>query len=133
MLLSALALMLTTSTLAQTKSKIRTEPLWVKMMDDPNTNYYKAKEEYDRFWKGKEKPMDEEEELMHKGKDEVQEHGKKMSKRERNHQLDMDYYRYQCKRFENWLRVNKAYVQKDGHILTEDERLKIWEQNKNGK
>ena len=115
-----------------TKPKPRIEPLWVKMMDDHATNYYKAIAEYEKFWKGKEKPADEEH-LMNKGKEPVQEHIRKMSRREVNRQRDMDYYRYQCKRFENWVRVNKGYVQKDGHILTADERLKLWEQSKIGR
>jgi hypothetical protein len=111
------------------KSKAIKAPSWVTAMNDPDANYYKAIKEYEDFWKGKEKPLDEEH-LMNKGKEEVKEHVRSLSKKEIKQQRLMDYYRYQCKRFDNWVRVNKPYVQSDGHILTAEERLKLWEQNK---
>jgi hypothetical protein len=110
-------------------------PLWVTMMEDPNTNYYKAIEEYKNFWKTHVKPTGEAD--MDKGSE--------MKAKEPEEKIDVndkeelqtarlaDYYRYQCKRFEHWMRVNKPYVQKDGHILTADERLKLWEQTQKGK
>ena len=104
-------------------------PLWVKMMEDPNTNYYRAIEEYNLFWKSHEKPTDEEE---LKNKQIVPQKGKHEIEEEATTSID-DYYRYQCKRFEHWMRVNKPYVQKDGHILTAEERVKIWEQTQKGK
>ena len=104
-------------------------PLWVKMMEDPNTNYYRAIEAYNLFWKSHEKPTDEEE---FKNKQIVPQKGKHEIEEEATTIID-DYYRYQCKRFEHWVRVNKPYVQKDGHILTAEERVKIWEQTKKGK
>ncbi len=114
------------------KTKGFTPPLWVKMMEDPNANYYQAIKEYENFWKGKEKPLDEEA-LMAKSLDQVKEHTKAPSKKEVKQERLMDYYRYQCKRFEHWEFVNKPYVQKDGHILTADERLKIWQQTQKDK
>jgi hypothetical protein len=110
------------------KPKGISTPDWVKAMADPNANYYNAIKEYEAFWKAHEKPADEEH-SMNKGTEEVKEHIKKLSKREIRHQREMDYYRYQCKRFENWQRENKAYVQPDGHILSADERLKQWQQS----
>ena len=104
-----------------------TVPSWVKAMNDPDANYYKAIKEYEEFWKGKEKPLDEEH-LMNKGTEKVKEHIKTLSKKEIKQERMMDYYRYQCKRFENWVMVNKPYVQKYGHILSAEERLKIWQQ-----
>lgn len=105
-----------------------TPPDWVKAMEDPNANYFKTVKAYKDFWKGREKPADE---------DELKERSRKapapaapLSEKEMQEQRIENYYRYQCKRFENWMRENKAYVQKDGHILTADERLKLWEQTK---
>lgn len=109
------------------KPKAIKVPGWVIAMNDPKANYFKAIKDYEDFWKGKEKPLDEEH-LMNKGKEEVKEHVRSLSRREIKQQRLMDYYRYQCKRFENWVRVNKPYVQSDGHILTAGERLKLWEQ-----
>ena len=108
------------------------QPLWVTMMEDPNTNYYKSIEEYNNFWKTHVKPTDEED--MRAGHDVKEQQKTDVNDKEETQSARLaDYYRYQCKRFENWVRVNKPYVQKDGHILTAEERLKIWEQTQKEK
>ena len=119
---------------AQKSNRSRTDPtpLWIRAMSDSAANYYAAQQDYKAFWKGKEKP-EEEESLMSSGTENAKEHIKKLSKKEKKEALQMDYYRYQCKRFEHWLLVNKAYVQKDGRILTADERLKLWQSNQKSK
>jgi hypothetical protein len=124
-----IALLITSIGFSQTNSKPKAiaAPDWVKAIDNPDANYYKAVKEYNDFWIGKEKP-DDEEHLMNKGTENVKEHTKKLSKKELKQLRLQDYYRYECKRFENWMYVNKAYVQHDGHILNADERLKLWEQ-----
>ena len=111
------------------KNKPVSPPDWVKAIDDPNANYFKTIKAYEDFWKTHEKPADEEE-LMNKSLEQTQGHIKSLSKREIKQQREQDYYRYECKRFENWERENKPYVQEDGRILTADERLKLWEQTK---
>jgi hypothetical protein len=104
-------------------------PDWVRAIDDPNANYFKAIKAYHDFWKTHEKPADEEA-LMAKSLEQTKAQAKTLSKREVKQQREQDYYRYQCKRFENWVRENKPYVQDDGRILSADERLKLWEQTK---
>ena len=113
---------------AQTTSKDKAHhlPLWIQVIDDTAANYYVAVKDYEEFWKGKDKPEDEEV-VMSQGTEKAKEHIKRLSKREMNEERQMDYYRYQCKRFENWMRINKPYVQADGRILTTDERLKLWQ------
>jgi hypothetical protein len=121
-------MMLSGVTAAQAQSGIKSKntPLWIRVMDDSEANYYDAQKDYAAFWKGKEKPEDEES-LMSSGVENTKEHIAKRSKRELKEEREKDYYRYQCKRFENWLMVNKPYVQKDGRVLTTDERLKLWQ------
>jgi hypothetical protein len=34
--------------------------------------------------------------------------------------------KYECKRFDNWKREVKKFVQEDGHILSYDQKLEIW-------
>jgi hypothetical protein len=114
------------------KGGIKNTPLWIKMMNDSNANYYAAERDYAAFWKGKEKP-EEEELMMSSGTEKTKEHIKRLSKREMKEQRTLDYYRYQCKRFENWLLINKPYVQADGRILTADERLKLWQEKQKAK
>lgn len=125
-MLSALAMSGLTEVQAQSAIKSKTTPLWIRVMDDSVANYYAAQQDYTTFWKGKEKPEDEES-LMSTGVEKTKEHIAKRSKRELKEEREKDYYRYQCKRFENWLLVNKPYVQKDGRVLTTDERLKLWQ------
>ncbi len=114
---------------AQSSKNYNTNPPdWVKAMDNPNTNYFKAIKEYEKFWKNHQKPENEEV-LMTQGVEQVKKHIRTLSKREIRQQREQDYYRYQCKRFENWMRENKPYVQDDGRILSPEERLKLWEKS----
>lgn len=108
------------------------EPSWVKMMDDPNTNYYEAVNSFEQYWKGKELPMDEGELLNeYISREEKREHNRaerklrNMSPAERQ---QYDYLAYQFKRFNNWSHEVKPFVQEDGHILSQEERNKIFEQ-----
>jgi hypothetical protein len=117
------------SSFAQSANRKIPAPDWVKAIDDPGANYYKAIKSYESFWKAHEKPADEEQ-LMSKSREQVQGNIKKLSKKEMKEQRLMDYYRYECKRFDNWVHENKPYVQADGRILSADERLKQWEQTK---
>jgi len=102
------------------------EPAWITMMDDSTVNYFEALKAYETYWKHHEKPEDEEE-LMNEGKEKVEEkrkeHAKKISVAEKEAEVQM---RYQCKRFEDWKHEVFPFVQPDGRILTQAERVKIW-------
>ena len=39
-------------------------------------------------------------------------------------------YGLECKKFEHWKLQVKPYVQADGHILSKEEQLKLWEDKK---
>ena len=39
------------------------EAVWIKMIDDPNVNYYAAVKAYEDYWKTHEKPADPEDRL----------------------------------------------------------------------
>lgn len=109
------------------------------MMDDPNANYYEALKAYEEYWKTHPMPMEEEEEmegaLPEKG---VSEKEMKREERERERELERrkklrgadlevaEYLKYQNKRFKNWAREVKPWVQEDGRILTDEERTAIW-------
>ena len=137
---------------AAKSSDYQNHPAWVDMMSDPNVNYYVAVNTYNDFWKGKQKPNDEAEtmelqsERNHKDKMTEQEKKKfEKEERERKHEKELDSKKqlteedmkqlewkremtYQCKRFEDWMRTVKPFVQNDGRILTEEERMKIYDQ-----
>ena len=106
-------------------------PHWISMMHDPNVNYFEAVAAYDAFWKNHEKPVLEEEELMENGIVAVKEHRQKLNKRELREQQELQKYAYDVKYFEHWKRTVAPYVQDDGRILSSDERLQIWYDQRN--
>jgi hypothetical protein len=107
-------------------------PAWVKMMDDPNTNYYEAIKSFEQFWKGKEKPMEEGELINENMNKEAKKEHRNAERKLRNmspvERQQYDYLTYQFKRFNNWRHEVKQFVQEDGHILSQEERNNIFEQ-----
>jgi hypothetical protein len=99
------------------------KPLWVKMMDDPNANYFAVNKEFEKFWKGKEKPTEEKEIFGNYEKTNVKE--ARLSKSAEAVEYTLDY-----KRFLNWQREVAPYVQADGRILNIEERIQLWQQEK---
>jgi len=98
------------------------------MIDQPETNYYDAIAVFDAYWKDKLKPEGEDE----RGKESKEEEKerrvfekqyKKMSPAERE-QYNLIKYHY--KRFETWEREVKPFVQEDGRVLTQEERIDMW-------
>ena len=45
-----------------TKSDYSKMPYWIEMIKNPNVNYFEAIRAYEEFWKGKKKPLEENEE-----------------------------------------------------------------------
>lgn len=112
------------------------EPAWVRMMDDPNVNYFEALKVYDAYWKSHPKPLSEAEIFGTGGGKEKQREG---GSRETDADLETrkkqlaaqptevnEYLKYQSKRFEGWARDAKPWVQENGHILSYEERMEIW-------
>jgi hypothetical protein len=127
-------LSLISGALAQTTqlSSADKTPAWVRMIDDPNTNYYSAVREFDAFWKGRDLPIEEEEvlneELTGREKREHKKEVRKLGKMTPAERQQYDYLVYQYKRFMNWKREVFPFVQEDGRILSHQEREAIWEQ-----
>jgi len=113
----------------------KNDPVWIKMMDDPNVNYYEAVKAYETYWSGREKPG-EEEEMMAEGTDKVKKREIEKEQREREREssgknglkirLEREDMTYQVKRFENWMHEVKPFVQEDGRILSEEDKHRIW-------
>ncbi len=112
-------------------------PLWIKMMDDPKTNYYEAVKTYEEYWKHRVKPAGEEEEMAEgeKSGGERKRESKRDEKKgakiiltteELRIKNEAETMKYQVKRFEQWMREVKPFVQEDGRILTDQERMDIW-------
>ena len=99
------------------------QPAWIKMMNDSKVNYHEAVKAFSEFWKNKEKPTEEKEifgDIVKNKKTEL-----KTAK-----SGDAVKYRVEYKKFLNWQREVAPYVQPDGRILSMEERLELWEQEK---
>jgi hypothetical protein len=94
-------------------------PEWIKMMNDPNVNYFDAVSNFNKYWKNKEKPVEEEEIFAAKN-----------SKIRENKEQEAILYSFEYKKFILWQKTNLAYVKKDGTLLSHNERLEIWEKEK---
>lgn len=125
---------------AQTDSVVQEAnnlPVWVQMMNDENANYHETVKAFEDYFKTHPLPgVDVEEELM--GADEsakenyereMKEQNKEiLSAQQRKDLVAREQLSYQVKRFRNWKREMKPFVQEDGHILSGEERVRIWEQ-----
>ena len=119
-------------------SDYQNNPAWVQMMSDPNVNYFEALKAYDDYWRGKEQPEEEEEQMEmmasrnHTGKmtdaerkkqdEEIREHERELKRESKktltkDDLLKLEWKRemaYQCKRFKDWKTTVKPFVQNDG-------------------
>ena len=121
----------------QSKPDYSKEPSWIKMMDDKNVNYYEALNAYETYWKSHKKLPGEEEEMSHGKRDfkEMQKESEREQKKDQKKKFteedlkkanDEQEMKYQVKRFEQWMREVKPFVQEDGRILSDDERINLW-------
>ena len=94
------------------------------MMDDTTVNYYDAVKAFEHYWEGRENPLEQIEEREKYGysperEAEITEKLRDLSPEEASWRQEMIW---QCKRFEEWQRDVKPFVQGDGRILTPSER-----------
>lgn len=117
------------------RSDDKTNPNWILMMEDPQVNYYEAVKAFDAYWEGKIEP-EEEDELITEGKitsleaDSLRNARASWTQVQRN---DYENIKYQFKRFKDWKRTVFPFVQSDGRILSEQERLEIFQKQQQAK
>jgi hypothetical protein len=105
---------------------------WLKMMDDPNANYFQTIRAYELYWEKNEKPLKRDAVLSEEHLEDRTETRfiKRMFRREKEtDQAILDGY----KRFDFWKMEVEPYVQDDGSILTKDQQLEIWKKEKTRK
>ncbi|MCC7222573.1 MAG: hypothetical protein IT273_02530 [Chitinophagales bacterium] len=103
------------------KSLFASQPIWIEMMDDPNVNYYEAVEAFNTYWKGRKIPPNKEKRQT----DEYKTFFATLSIAERQ-EYERVFLHY--KRFKNWMRNEKSWVQPDGSLLPEAEKQVIIDQ-----
>ncbi len=107
------------------------KPNWVVMMEDPQANYFEAVKAFEKFWDGREEPQEEmeimNEEITGKEKRAHRREERKLRRMSTSERNRYDYLAYQYKRFKNWQHEVLTYVQENGHILTNEEKLAIYQ------
>ncbi len=103
-------------------------PYWIQMMEDEKANYFEAQKSFDIFWAKREKPVEEKEILGDKN-EAYSKDAKALAKRMKKLPTESQNLAFQYKKFLYWSRAVKPYVQEDGSILSNAERLKISSQN----
>jgi hypothetical protein len=107
----------------------KSSPVWIKMMNDPNTNYYEAVKSFNLFWEGKVVPAETEGEAMDLGKEE----NMKGEETEKDIPEESQQYVYEYKQFKHWELTMKNMIDLEtGRIMSIDEvqQIMIKERNK---
>ncbi|MBO9700375.1 MAG: hypothetical protein J7604_09220 [Sporocytophaga sp.] len=115
----------------------RKDPHWISMMNDSSANYYDILLAYDQFWKKRPEPNPEEEferkqnEKEGKEEEEEEEENKRSLVGRLFHSEEKDVaessqYMIEYKKFKTWKKDVLPYVQPDGSILTQAQRLDIY-------
>ena len=152
-LLICAAMKITNAQISYNKADFKDKPVWIKMMDDENVNYFLALEAFDTYWKGRELPNEENEEremsimppnpkdktavakynreIRERDEEQKREAGKTLNEKDLpEHEWKREMI-LQCKRFKDWKLSVKPFVQNDGHILTIQERDSMYQQKLN--
>ncbi len=101
------------------------------MMEDEQVNYYEAVKAFELFWEGKETPT-EENELFEASIEE-----KAQSNFIANKKLKQDEvarrYSFEYKKFKHWQQRVLPFVKEDGSIMSKQEQLELWKQQRQGR
>lgn len=105
---------------------------WVQMMADPSANYYHTVRAFELYFEQHSKPLDRDDVLSEEFTAEREQRNfiKKLFSREREMPIEL---KEAYKRFRFWRRETEPWVQPDGSILSKEEQLKIWQQERNKK
>ncbi len=96
-------------------------PYWIEMMKDTNTNYFETVTAFNTYWKGRQKPEDENEKFANAGKKENEAKNKNIP------------YSFEYRKFQRWQMQMKPYVQNDGKILYPYQRLQLSRNSRSAK
>jgi hypothetical protein len=138
----SVGVLLVAITYGQGKKNLELEtPKWVKMMYDPNCNYFQTLEEFRNFWKGKalpEEPFEDQEmdvferevglianEKEHSAREVLEELARKAKKLGG---LNTRSYAMEVRAFKGWMQDVKPWVREDGSIIGLIDQQKIIDQ-----
>jgi hypothetical protein len=114
--------------------KLKKEPHWIEMMNNPNANYYETIRAFRLYWKDRVLPREPfETEGMDSFEREVglideneseKEREREERRRAKQNKKRIDYSA-EVRAFKGWLQDVKPWVREDGSIMTEQERQAI--------
>jgi len=102
-------------------------PHWVRMMDDPQANFFETQKAFEQFWAGKEMPLEEGEIIGSKRALKNSFFNRVFNPQELKHQEEMEAFAFQCKKYRHWVIVTEPYIHSDGSIMSPEERLALWQ------
>ncbi|MBS0027817.1 hypothetical protein ACTJJ0_04065 [Chitinophaga sp. 22321] len=106
-------------------------PDWIAMMDDPNVNFFVIEKSFNDYWRGKELPVEEDEILDVKNNSERKRGFLGLFRRKESaERKETEKYAFAYKKYQWWRRQVLPYVQPDGTILSKDQQIRIWQQQK---
>ncbi len=122
----------------QTFNEDSKKPLWIKMINNPNVNYFEAIKTFREFWKEKKLPCEAGEEAgMDAFEVEVglrnpyKPESKREILRESKNDKDAKKYAYEVKQFRGWLQQVKPWIKEDGTIISLDDQQKMIDKQRN--
>lgn len=103
------------------------QPVWIAMQEDTAANYHEAVRAFKEFWKDRPRPKDELEEMETEKVTLFRKifEADELKKEKESEELALEY-----KKFNNWVRDNAPFVQPNGRLLTPNERIALWEQQR---
>jgi len=109
-------------------SLYKKQPVWVAMQHDTAANYHETVRAFKEYWKDRPQPKDELEQEMEEEK--VGLFRKIFEAGEVKKEEESKEYAFEYKKFQNWIRDNAPFVQPNGRMLTPNERMALWEQQR---
>ena len=126
------ALMMNTSFAQSNKmDRYKASPVWIQMMDDPSVNYYEAVLAFDTYWESREIPNEEHELFI--ASNEEKEKDDFISNKKEKQSEEAKRYAFEYKKFKHWQQKVLPFVKEDGHIMSKEEQLALWKQQRNGR
>ena len=107
------------------------EPTWVKMMNEPNVNYFEAVNAFNQYWQGRQVPeergrKEEKESEREKEKERTRERENEEYEAEEEMEAETHPLRIAYKKFNAWQRDIYPYVQADGSIMTPEQQMEVY-------
>ena len=133
------------SAFAQTrysKRDMKKNPVWIEMIKDERANYFEALKAFELYFTTHAFPVMEEEEMgkneklkeriekseaKRKKKKHKVEEEPTISQKEKHEETELAF---EVKKFNHWEMQTRPYVKDDGSIMSAEERMKIWNEQK---